>query len=224
MLRELGVAAGQAGAEREQADAVLAGGQHAGGRGRGGDGDREARVGVGREVEAGFAQLEPVGLHRDRLVAGEQAGDGVERLVHHRPLLLGLDAHHVGVGDQRAGAAAEHRAAARHVVELHEALRHQEGVVVGQAGDAGAEHDVPGALGGGGDEDLGRGDQLPAGRVVLADPGLVVAELVEPGDELEVAREGQGRVVAHAVEGREEDAEAQAAMGHGAVRLSRVRG
>jgi hypothetical protein len=147
VLRELGVAARQAGAERQEADAVLARGQHAGGGGGGGDGDREARVGVGREVQAGFAQLEPVGLHRDRLVAGEQAGDGVERLVHHRPLLLGLDAHHVGVGHQRAGAAAQHGAAARHVVELHEALRHQEGVVVGQAGDAGAEHDVLGALG-----------------------------------------------------------------------------
>ena len=57
-----------------------------------------------------------------------------------------LDAHHVGVGRQRARAAAEHGPAARHVVELHEALRHQERVVIGQARDAGAEHDVLRAL------------------------------------------------------------------------------
>ena len=98
-------------------------------------------------------------------------------LVHHPPLVLGLDAHHVGVRHQRARAAAQHGAAARHVVELDEALRHQERVVVGQAGDARAEHDVLGALGRGADEDLRRGDDLPAGGVVLADPGLVVAEL-----------------------------------------------
>ena len=51
----------------------------------------------------------------------------------------GLDAQHVGVRGQRAGAAAEHRAAAGHVVELHPALRDHERMVVGQAGDAGAQ-------------------------------------------------------------------------------------
>ena len=70
------------------------------------------------------------------------AHDGVERLVHARALGDRLDAQHVGVGHQRARAAAEHGAAARHVVELDEAVRHQQRVVVGQAGHAGAEHDV----------------------------------------------------------------------------------
>ena len=125
-----------------------------------------------------------------------------------------LDAHHVGVGDERAGTAAEHGAAARHVVELHEALRHQERMVVGQARHARAEHDVLGALGGGGDEDLGRGDQLPAGRVVLADPHLVVAEVVEPLDQLHVAVEGQRRILADAVERCQEDAELHSFVGH----------
>ena len=60
------------------------------------------------------------------------------------------------------------------------------------------------------DEHFGRGDGLPAGRVMLADPGLVVAELVEPFDQLHVARHAQRRVLADPVEGREEDAELQA--------------
>ena len=67
-------------------------------------GDREMRVGVGREVQPRLVQLEPVGLHRDRLVALEQRHDGVERLVHALALGAGLDAHHVGVGHERARA------------------------------------------------------------------------------------------------------------------------
>src|SRR5438128_1974442 len=88
-------------------------------------------------------------------------------------------------------------------------------MVVGQAGDAGAEPDVARALGGGGDEDLGRGDQLPAGRVVLADPDLVVAEPVEPLDQLHVAVHRERGVFAEAVEGGEEDAELHSFVAHG---------
>ena len=75
--------------------------------------------------------------------------------------------------------------------------------------DAGAELDVAGPLGRRGDEDLRRGDDLGAGGVVLADPGFVPAELVEVGDELEVALDGQRRVLPGSVERRHEDAEAQ---------------
>ena len=66
--------------------------------------------------------------------------------LHARALGRGLDAHHVGVGRQRARAAAQHGAAARHVVELHEAVRHHQRVVIGQAGDARAQPDVARAL------------------------------------------------------------------------------
>ena len=64
-----------------------------------------------------------------------------------------------------------------------------------------------GPLGGGGDEDLGAGDDLGAGGVVLADPRLVVAELVEVNDQVEVTFQGQGRVLAGRVERRHEDSE-----------------
>ena len=110
-------------AQREHAEAVTAGRDHPGRRHHAGHRDREVRMRVGRQVQARLPQLEPVGLHGDRLLALEELHDGVERLVHPRPLRHRLDAEHVGVGHQRARAAAEHGAAARHVVELHEALR-----------------------------------------------------------------------------------------------------
>ena len=100
---------------------------------------------------------------------------------------------------------------ARQVVEEDHALGDPERVVVGDADDAGAQPDVPGALRGGRDEDLRRGDDLAAGGVVLADPGLVVAEPVEVRDQLEVALERQGRVVAGRMERRQEHPEAQPA-------------
>jgi hypothetical protein len=64
------------------------------------------------------------------------------------------------------------------------------------------------------DHQLRRGDQLPACRVVLADPGLVVAQVIEPLDQLHVAGQGKRGVLAQAMEGREEDAELHSAMRH----------
>ena len=148
---------------------------------------------------------------RHRLVAAQQAHDDVEVHVHQLARVRRAEADHGRVGRQRPGADAEHRAPARQVVEQDHALGHPQRVVVGQRGDAGAELDVARALGGGGDEDLGRGDDLAAGRVVLADPRLVVAEAVEVLDQLEVALERQRRVLARRVERRHEDAEAQPA-------------
>ncbi len=60
----------------------------------------------------------------------------------------------------------------------------------------------------------GRGDQLPAGGMVLADPGLVVAEVIEPLEQFDVAADGQRGVLAQPMERGEEDAEFQAAMRH----------
>ena len=63
---------------------------------------------------------------------------------------------------------------------------------------------------GGRDEDLGRGDQLPAGRMVLPDPHLVIAQVVHPLDQLHVAVHRERGVLADLVEGREEYAELHA--------------
>ena len=74
--------AGQAGADRQHAEAVLAGRDHARRRDGAGHRDGEMRIGVRREMQARLPQLEPVGLHRDRLLALQELHDGVERLVH----------------------------------------------------------------------------------------------------------------------------------------------
>ena len=139
----------------------------------------------------------------------EQEEDGLERLLHHVALAGRVDAHHEGVGGQGAGADADHQATPGQVVEQDQAVGQHEGVVVGQGRDAGAEPDVLGALGHGGDEDLGGGDDLVAGRVVLAEPGLVEAQLVQVLDQLQVALEGQRRVLPDRVERGQEDAELQ---------------
>ena len=68
-----------------------------------------------------------------------------------------------------------------------------------------------GALAGGRQEHLRRGDHLPAGRVVLAAPELVEAEAVEVRGEVEVALELEHRVLAERVVRREERAELQSA-------------
>ncbi len=153
-------------------------------------------------------QVVPRALLRDALAA-EQAADDVDRLVLAVALGHRVDAERVGVGRERAGARAEDRAAAGHVVELDHALRDVEGIVVGQRDHAGRELDALGVLAGRREEHLGRGDHLPAGRVMLAAPELVVAELVEMLHELDVAPELQHRVFADGMMGCEECAETE---------------
>ena len=132
-----------------------------------------------QDLELRVAQREPVAVVAEALLAAQQPDDHAERLVlavalHHR-----VDAERVRVRRQRARPGAEHRAAPRHVVELHDALRHVERVVIRQRHDARAEHDPLRPLARRRQEHLRRGDHLPAGRVVLAAPELVEAEAVE---------------------------------------------
>src|SRR5580704_15618521 len=103
------------------------------------------------------------------------------------------------------------------MVELDDAVGDHHRVVVGQRDDPGAESDVPGALGGEGDEDLGRRNDLVAGRVVLSDPGLLEAKLVEPHHQVEVALETGGRVLLVGMEGRQEDPVPKGDLAHRAL-------
>ena len=111
------------------------------------------------------------------------------------------------------GPDAEGHPAPREVVEQHHAIGEDQRVVVGERGHPGAEAEVRGALRGGGDEHRRVGDDLPAGRVVLADPRLLVAEVVEVLHELEVAVQREGGVLVGAVERGEEDPEAHRPLG-----------
>jgi len=94
------------------------------------------------------------------------------------------------------------------VVELVDAVGEHQRVVIGQRRDAGAEFDVARAFGDRRDEELGARDQFEAGRMMLADPGFVVTELVHPLDEFDIAFEREGRIFIERMEGRDEGAEA----------------
>src|SRR5438128_9431390 len=55
---------------------------------------------------------------------------------------------------------------------------------------------------------------------MLAHPDLVVAEVVEPLDQLHIATEGQGGVLADPVKRRQEDSESHSLVGHSASILA----
>ena len=213
-------AAGGGGPDGKQGEAEAAGGPGTGGGDLGGHGDLEAGVGVGAELETGVAEGEPVGLPGHQLGTVEEGQDGLQGLLHPVALVGRVDPHHEGVGGEGAGADPEHDPAPGDVVEEDHPVGQDQGLVVGEGGDPGAEPDVLGPLREDGDGHLGGGDDLVAGRVVLADPGLVEAELVEADDEFEVALDGQGRVLADGVERGDEGAEGEGPV-HGGSPLRR---
>jgi hypothetical protein len=100
------------------------------------------------------------------------------------------------------------------VVELHHAVGDHQRMMVRQRHDARAEPDALRPRRDVGDEELRRRDGLVPGRVMLADPRLVVAELVEPLDQRPVALERERRVLVGRVERGGEDSEAQAFSQH----------
>ena len=187
---------------------MLAGQSGSGGGGHGGDGDVEQRLGVGPQLQSRVDQRVGAGGGRDGL-PGEQPEHDVEILGEQLAGVGGVEPDHRGVRGQGAGTDAEHDPPTGEVVEQHHAVSYPERVVVAQRGDSGAEPNVPGPLGGRGNEDLRRGDDLAAGGVVLADPRLVVSAGVEVLHELEVPLQSQGRVLAGEVERRHEHAEAE---------------
>ena len=79
--------------------------------------------------------------------------------------------------------------------------------MIRQRTDAGAEFDVFGAFGDGGDDQLRRRNQFGSGRMVLADPRFVVAQRVEPRNQLEISMEKKGGINTSAVHRREKYAE-----------------
>ena len=156
-------------------------------------------------MRARVDEVVPVALLGHDL-AVEQPHDDLDALHHAVALRHRIDAEHHRVGRQQAGADAEHHASARLMVELDDAVRRHQRVVIRQRHHAGAEADVFGALGGGGDEDLGRGDDFEAGRVVLADPGFLVAQPIQVLDQFKVAVQSFSWILVERMERRQEDA------------------
>ena len=108
---------------------------------------------------------------------------------------------------QCAGAAAEHRPAAGHVVELHDPLGDVERVVVRERDHAGAEPDVWVCWPAAARNISGEAIISQPLRVVLAAPELVEAEPVEVRRQFDVALELERRVLAQRVVRGDEGAE-----------------
>ena len=123
---------------------------------------------------------------------------------------IGSTPKRMRVRGQRAGTRTEDRPPAGHVIELHHALRDIERMVIRQRDDPGGELDALRPLPCRGQEHFRRGDHFPAAGMMLAAPEFVVAELVQPLDQVEVAAELQHRVFADRMVRREKGAEIQA--------------
>src|ERR1700738_1663807 len=92
------------------------------------------------------------------------------------------------------------------MVELDDAIRRHQRVVIRQRHHTGAEADLLGSLCRGGDENLGRGDDLEACRVMLADPGFFVAKPVQVLDQFKVAMKCFSWILVERVKRGQEDA------------------
>src|SRR5713101_9650910 len=160
-------------------------------------------------MEPGIAQIPPVVFECHRLIGGQQLHDDLDPIGEELAGLNLVEADHDGVSWQRAGADAEHEASPSQVVKQDGPLGHPKRIMVADTHDTGTELDVPGTLRSDGNKDLGRSNDLGAGRMVLADPGLVPSETVEMLDQIEIALQGERGVVTRRMERRHEDSEAK---------------
>ncbi len=118
-------------------------------------------------------------------------------------------AKHLGVRRQRTRPGTKHHAAARHVIELRHRFGHHEGMMIGQRFHPCAQSDVLGALRRRGNKDFRSSDDLKAAGMMLADPCLVEAKLVQQRHELQIAFERVGGVKIGGMEWPHEHAETQ---------------
>ena len=81
-------------------------------------------------------------------------------------------------------------------------------MMIGQRRHPRAQLDAARALRDRCDEELGTSRRLPPAGMMLADPGFVVVELVQPLDELHIVLEGENRILFGWNVRRDEGAEA----------------
>ena len=130
-------------------------------------------------MQPGIFQRQALGLVTDRLFTGEKPHHNIHIVFEQRSHLWWFKTKHCGIGGQCTGAHAHHDSPACQVIEQHHALGYPERVVIRQRHNTGTQSNALRACRGSSHEDLRRGDDLTAGRVVLANPGLVVAQPIE---------------------------------------------
>ncbi len=112
--------------------------------------------------------------------------DDFQRLPRHGPDVGRSDAEHRLVGGDRAGGHSEVQPASGKMIQHHQAAGEGGGVVHRQEEAARTQADVAGLGEGADQQEVGRGIGLPRHGVVLADPGLAIAKLIQPADDLQV--------------------------------------
>jgi hypothetical protein len=123
-----------------------------------------------------------------RRILGPHLQDDLERLAGHVAVLAGhaVDVVHRPVARQAACGDAEIQAAAGEMIEHRDAVGEFGGMVVGQEETAGPEADVLGLQKRLRQQQVGRRMRLPWRGVMLADPGFLIAELIEPSQHLQI--------------------------------------
>src|SRR5262249_27589288 len=95
------------------------------------------------------------------------------------------------------------------MVQQDHAVRHHQGMMVGQADDTSAKFDMARTLSGSSNKDFRRSNGFPASAVVLANPCLIKVEIIEPLQQFQVTLNSQGGVFTKRVERGHENAELQ---------------
>jgi hypothetical protein len=127
---------------------------------------------------------------------------------------LRVDAQHQRIRRQQARASTEHHPPPGMVVQLYDAVRRHQRIMVWQRNHAGAEADRFGAFRGDGDKQFGGTDQLPPRGVMLANPGFVETEAIEPLHQLQVPVHAGGGILIHWMKRGQEGPMAQRDAGH----------
>ncbi len=160
-----------------------------------GDADRRMRrlqrldVGL-EEVEhrVGLVHRPELALVGPRRILGPHLQDDLQRLAGHVAVLArhAVDVEHRPVARQAGGRDAEIQPTAGEMIEHRHAVGEFGGMVIGQQEAAGAEADVLGLQQRLRQQQVRRGMRFPWRGVVLADPGFLVAEFIEPSQHLQV--------------------------------------
>ena len=143
-----------------------------------------------KEVEHGVRLVHrpELALIRPGRILGPHLQDDLQRFPRHVAVLAGhsVDVEHRPVARQAARRDAEIQPAAGEVIEHRHAVGEFGGVMVRQQEATGSEADVLGLQEGLREQKVRRGMRLPRRGVMLADPGLAVAEFVEPAHHLQI--------------------------------------
>ena len=136
----------------------------------------------------GFGHRPEFALVGPRGIVAPQLQDDLQRLAGHVAVLSGhaVDVEHRPVGRHATCRDAEIQSAIGEMIEHRDAVGEFCGMVIGQQEAAGAKTDVLGLQKRLGQQEVRRWMRFPWRGMMLANPGFLIAELIEPAQHLKV--------------------------------------